>query len=926
MTVQKSKPLDYREIAKQEYAKCARYPEYFITKYVYIQMTNGGRGKFNLFVFQKKLLHLLHTKDRLIILKSRQLGITTLSAAYALWLMIFRKDQSILALAPDQDKARSILDKIHFAYDELPSWLLTLAGAHSVEKAKLRITLENGSKAVAASGASKSARGKTATFLILDEAAFIEDAIELWGSAQQTLSTGGSAIMLSTPNGTGGLFYQLYTEAENGENEFVPVKLKWTVHPDRDQAWRDRQDKELGSKRMAAQECFDGDTRVYTKHGLRRISEVKEGDEVLTHLGRFNKVKSVFSHESADLYKIKSSINARERLVTKNHPFLYNEKWTSAEDIPTNSSISVFFTDSILPEYTTTIDISSLIKPNYFKLVEEGDFIYINDRKHKKRFPKIVELDYKFGQLIGLYLAEGSKVPNRVTLSFNYKTELNDWAADMADLVRSRYGIEPRVSKKAKGSGNLDFCSQILSQLIDAFVDGDYCYYKKLSPLAYDNMNSDMAKGILDGFFKGDGCILDKYRKVCTTTSEDLSYDIIYLLKAIGTTGITTFKTEEKARVFDLSGTPYLKAEHHTIGVCNSRGLHCTGRNITSILKGRSATVPSVEVVSEESGKTYARLHKKPYKDGPITVYNLEVEEDHTYVTEHGIVHNCDAEFLASGDTYLDTELLDYVRNNTEEPVEKRGPTKSYWIWKYPHEVSNCLVVVDTARGDGADSSAVQVIDLETCEQVAELKEDLLPKDLAKLGVQIAMEYNNALLAVENTGIGNTTCSYVEDTGYQNVFYSPKSDTLDMHAYLDKYMDQDREGMIAGFTNSTKTRPKILSGLQQALLDRSIRVRSKRTSGEMDNFVWKNGKPQAASGKHDDLIITLAIGVFLRDIAMNYQTHGLDMQRAVLNGIRRNTLSAPTYKVNPVNTNPYMVENPYSGELEDISWVVTGKW
>jgi phage FluMu gp28-like protein len=127
-----------------------------------------------------------------------------------------------------------ILDKIRFAYDEIPDWLLTLANAHSQEHAQLRIVLDNGSKAIAASGASKSARGKTATFLVLDECAFIEDAEELWGSAQQTLSTGGSAILLSTPNGVSNLFNLLYTEAELGENEFIPVKLKWDVHPDRD--------------------------------------------------------------------------------------------------------------------------------------------------------------------------------------------------------------------------------------------------------------------------------------------------------------------------------------------------------------------------------------------------------------------------------------------------------------------------------------------------------------------------------------------------------------------------------------------------------------------------------------------------------------------------------------------------------------------
>ena len=531
------KPLSLKVIAQLEYERCARDPEYFIQKYVYIQMTNGGRGKFILYLFQKKLLHLLHTRERLIILKSRQLGITTLCAAYALWLMVFKPDQSILALAPDQDKARSILDKIHFAYDELPNWLLDKAGAKSTEKAKLRITLENGSKAVAASGASKSARGKTATFLVLDEAAFIEEAEELWGSAQQTLSTGGSAVMLSTPNGTSNLFYKLFTAAveQKAGNEFIPVTLKWNVHPDRDQAWRDRQDAELGSKRMASQEC--------------------------------------------------------------------------------------------------------------------------------------------------------------------------------------------------------------------------------------------------------------------------------------------------------------------------------------------------------------------------------------------------DAEFLASGDTFVGNEILERIRLNTEPPVEMRGPTKAYWIWKYPHEVGNCAVILDTARGDG-DPAGIQVIDLLTGDPVAELTDALSPKELASIGVQISLEYNNALLIVENTGIGESTCSYVKDSGYQNVFYSPKGETLDVHQYLDKYANKNLEDMNCGFTNSSKTRPLILSALLQALTDNAIRIRSTRTEAEFKSFIWKNGKPQAANGHHDDLIMPLAIGVFLRDTAINYQTQGMDMQRAVLGGIKSNKVQS-MYRLNQPITNPYLIPNPYSGEIEDVSWAMT---
>jgi hypothetical protein len=82
-----------KEIIRDEYLKSAADPIYFLKKFVYIQ-TSEGRMLFTPYLFQEKLLFLLNKHDRTLILKSRQLGITTLTAAYALWLMIFKKDPS----------------------------------------------------------------------------------------------------------------------------------------------------------------------------------------------------------------------------------------------------------------------------------------------------------------------------------------------------------------------------------------------------------------------------------------------------------------------------------------------------------------------------------------------------------------------------------------------------------------------------------------------------------------------------------------------------------------------------------------------------------------------------------------------------------------------------------------------------------------
>ena len=239
-----------KKIIAQEYIKCAKDPSYFMKKYCYIQHPTRGRILFNLYPFQGKVLHLFRDHQYIITLKSRQLGISTLAAAYSLWLMLFHKDKNVLALATTQATARNLVSKTMFMYDELPKWLKLPAK----EKNKLSLRLKNGSKITAKSSNADAARSEAVSLLLIDEAAFIDNIEETFTAAQQTLATGGQCMALSTPNGIGNWFHQTWEKAESGENSFLPIRLPWTVHPERNEAWRTQQDADLGP-RMAGQEC-----------------------------------------------------------------------------------------------------------------------------------------------------------------------------------------------------------------------------------------------------------------------------------------------------------------------------------------------------------------------------------------------------------------------------------------------------------------------------------------------------------------------------------------------------------------------------------------------------------------------------------------------------------------------------------------------
>jgi hypothetical protein len=242
---------DFKLVIKQEYLRCKKDPVHFMRKYCYIQHPQRGRIQFNLYPFQEKVLTLMRDNPYSIILKSRQLGISTLSAGYSLWLMVFHKDKNILCIATKQETAKNMVTKVKFMYENLPSWLKIDAE----ENNKLTLRLTNGSQIKATSASSDAGRSEAVSLLLIDEAAFIDNIGEIWASAQQTLATGGGCIALSTPYGTGNWFHQTWARAEAAENDFLPIKLPWYVHPERDQTWRDKQDELLGDPRMAAQEC-----------------------------------------------------------------------------------------------------------------------------------------------------------------------------------------------------------------------------------------------------------------------------------------------------------------------------------------------------------------------------------------------------------------------------------------------------------------------------------------------------------------------------------------------------------------------------------------------------------------------------------------------------------------------------------------------
>tara|TARA_R100001440_G_scaffold27017_2_gene44468 strand:- start:1848 stop:3425 length:1578 start_codon:yes stop_codon:yes gene_type:complete len=264
--------LTKNEIVK-ELVKCGKDPQYFIDNYCKISHPMHGQIPFKTYDYQKEMLKNFNDYRFNVILKARQLGISTISAAYVAWFMLFHREKNVLVIATKLSTATNLVKKVKMIFRNLPQWMLI--AKISVDN-KQSFELTNGSQVKAGTTSGDAGRSEALSLLIIDEAAFVDGLEELWTGLYPTLSTGGRCIALSTPNGVGNWFHKTYTESENSMNDFFPTKLYWDVHPDRDDEWFEKETRNM-SKRQIAQELecsfnASGET-VINPEDLQRLHE-----------------------------------------------------------------------------------------------------------------------------------------------------------------------------------------------------------------------------------------------------------------------------------------------------------------------------------------------------------------------------------------------------------------------------------------------------------------------------------------------------------------------------------------------------------------------------------------------------------------------------------------------------------------------------
>jgi hypothetical protein len=281
----------------EEFMKCAdpvAGPQYFMDNFFYIQHPTKGKMLYHPFDYQKRLIDTYHNYRFSISMMPRQTGKSTSAAGYLLWMAMFKPDSTILIAAHKYTGSQEIMQRIRYAYELCPDHIR--AGVTSYNKGNL--DFENGSRIVSTTTTENTGRGMSITLLYADEFAFVRPTIakEFWTSISPTLSTGGKAIITSTPNSDEDQFALLWKGANRcedaygnatdlGINGFRAYRSYWHEHPDRDEAWADEQRAQLGEDRFRREMGCEFVINDETLIAPAKLLDL-QGQEPLYHTGQ----------------------------------------------------------------------------------------------------------------------------------------------------------------------------------------------------------------------------------------------------------------------------------------------------------------------------------------------------------------------------------------------------------------------------------------------------------------------------------------------------------------------------------------------------------------------------------------------------------------------------------------------------------------
>ena len=360
--------------------------------------------------------------------------------------------------------------------------------------------------------------------------------------------------------------------------------------------------------------CFTADTLIFTNSGYKKIIDVKIGDYVLTHTNKWQKVVAFYDNGEKQIYKLHAMpVDTLE--CTENHRFYVREMYRTYPRLPNGKRGAIrHFKEPVWKEC------KDLTKKDYIGIainqkseLPKWEGIEIEwDGRNRLEVKNIISclLDKpEFWWLMGYYLGDGwERTQGGITLAAN-DNKLNKLKPILEELKFNYCVVKEQTVYK------VHIPLKELSAYIQIF--GKYAYGKKV-PIEVLNLPVDLLKSFLEGYFAADGSFSNgKYR--ATSVSKELIYGI----------------AQAVAKVYK---TPYSIYKSHRKETCVIEGRTVHQRDTYSI--GFKINKCKQDKAFYEDGYIWCPIYSIDKADIQ-NVYDIEVEEDHSFTANGVIVHNC---------------------------------------------------------------------------------------------------------------------------------------------------------------------------------------------------------------------------------------------------------------------------------------------
>ena len=297
-------------------------------------------------------------------------------------------------------------------------------------------------------------------------------------------------------------------------------------------------------------------------------------------------------------------------------------------------------------------------------------------------------------------------------------------------------------------------------------------------------------------------------------------------------------------------------------------------------------------------------------------------EKETRNMSHRQIAQELECNFNASGETVIHSEDLERLVFGIKEPTYRTGFDRNLWLWEQYDPEATYLMAADVARGDGQDFSVFHIVKLETMEIIGEYRGKPNLEEFAATLDSTGREFGNCLLVVENNSLGISILEKLQDREYPNLYYSIKG----THEYIDQLQAEAISNSVPGFTTSSKTRPLIVAKMEEFIRNKLITVYSSRLIDEFKTFIWNNNKAQAMRSYHDDLIMALAIGCWVRDTALTINKKDLEYNKAMIGSmmLKNKTFQTQNPDQNAMHRGLNKKQREIKKEYEEFVWLLKG--